>query len=63
LSGTTLPDNAFTRAGVQLRCISGALAIKAAKNKNKKKHWRRFFAEKQEHKEAGTAKQGTEQIL
>jgi hypothetical protein len=39
-------------------------ATKAGKNKNKKKHWRRFSAEKkQEHGEAGTAKQGTEQSL
>jgi hypothetical protein len=29
------------------------------KQNQNKKHWRRFSAEKQEHGEAGTAKQGT----
>jgi hypothetical protein len=44
--------------------LPAGAASKAAKNKSKKKHWPRFSAEnKQEHGEAGTAKQGTEQSL
>jgi hypothetical protein len=40
-----------------------AIEIKAGKNKNKKALASFFSQIKQEHKEAGTAKQGTEQKL
>jgi hypothetical protein len=43
--------------------ITQRIKGKAAKNKSKKKHWPRFSAEKTRTREAGTAKQGTEQSL